>query len=113
MWALDLRSLAAVRICYGLILLQDILIRATDLVAHYTDFGLAPRESILLYGDSPEYFSFHMMNGTWPFEAVLFAIGTMAAVSLTAGYFTRISGIIAFVHLISMHNRNGNSLNNL
>ena len=106
MWSLDLRSLALVRILYGLLLLSDILIRATDLVAHYTDWGLAPRSAVLQFSTDPVNFSLHMIGGTWPFEAVLFTIGAMASVCLTVGYQTRWAGWIAWVHLISMHTRN-------
>ena len=105
-WALDLRSLAVVRMAYGLILLCDILIRATDLVAHYTDWGLAPRSAVLELSQSPGFFSIHMMNGTWPFEAFLFTIGALACICLSVGYQTRLAGWVTWVHLISMHNRN-------
>ena len=42
----DLRSLAAFRIALALLVLADLLNRARDLTADYTDFGVTPRVAI-------------------------------------------------------------------
>ena len=55
MLSLDLRALALLRIAYGLVLLQDLVVRATDLQAHYTDYGLAPRSAVLELNTNPGF----------------------------------------------------------
>lgn len=105
--AVDLRSLALLRICYGIFLLMDLAIRAVDLVAFYTDYGACPRAAVLELGWQRAYISLHMANGSWPFQALLFAVAAVAAVALTLGYRTRLAAFISWVHLISLHNRNG------
>lgn len=91
---------------YAVVLLVDLLIRSQDLVAHYTDFGVAPRAMVLQLGWEPAYWSLHMMNGTWPFQAALFVVAAVAAAALGVGYRTRISGVVSWLLLISLQTRN-------
>jgi len=107
MLAVDLRSLALLRISYGLFLLLDLLIRAVDIVPFYTDYGACPRAAVLELGWQRAYVCLHMANGTWPFQALLFTVGGLAAIALMLGYRTRLAGLICWLHLVSLHNRNG------
>lgn len=43
----DLRSLALFRICLGILILVDLIVRFQDLKAHYTDFGVLPRHILI------------------------------------------------------------------
>lgn len=106
LWAVDLRSLALLRIAYGFILLLDLAIRATDLRAHYTDLGVAPRSAVLDLDGAPGYWSLHFLNGTWPFQAALFLLAAAAAVCLLVGYRTRLASLVSWLLLISLHSRN-------
>ncbi len=45
-FGVDLRTLALFDILLGIFLLLDLLARATDLIAHYTDNGVFPRSTI-------------------------------------------------------------------
>jgi hypothetical protein len=50
LFGVDLRSLALVRIGVGTLLLADLALRSRDFRAHYTDFGILPREAIAGHG---------------------------------------------------------------
>lgn len=103
---LDLRSLAAMRMCYGLIIILDILIRVTDLTAHYTDWGACPRNMVLELNWLPEYWSIHMMNGSWLFMFVLFLFHLACATALLIGYRTRLATALCWAMMVSLQNRN-------
>src|SRR6188508_3787652 len=49
-YGLDLRSLAVFRMGVGYLLLSDLVRRAFDLRAHYTDVGVLPRERWIAAG---------------------------------------------------------------
>lgn len=108
---LDIRSLALLRICYGLILLFDLLIRAQDLYAHYTDLGVLPRDVLLQLSANQAWISLHMMNGTWQFQAVVFVVNALLALTLIVGYRTRLVTVLCWFFLISLHSRNPMVLN--
>jgi hypothetical protein len=105
-WSLDLRSLALLRIMFGWILLLDLGVRAADLKAHYTDFGLAPRSAVTALDGHAGHFSLHFINGTWPFQALLFGLAALAALCLLVGYRTRVATFVSWLLLISLHTRN-------
>ncbi len=108
---LDLRSLAAFRIGLAAIILVDLAMRATDLVAHYTDAGVLPRGVLLQAFNHPYRFSFHFVFGeAWP-TATLFGIQAVLAVFLLIGFHTRWMACLSWVLLVSMHNRNPLLLN--
>ena len=106
MWRLDLRSLALLRICYGGLLIQDLAIRATDLGAHYTDFGVAPRATVLELDNHFAYWSLHMLNGTWTFALIMFVIAAFCSLCMLVGYRTRLATFLSWMLLVSMHTRN-------
>src|SRR5436305_8302054 len=72
LWALDVRSLAVFRIGVALVILFDLAIRASDLEAFYTDFGLLPRSPYIQNFADPWYVSIHMMSRTFFVQACLF-----------------------------------------
>jgi hypothetical protein len=102
---IDIRSLALFRIGLGLILLADLIIRAHDIVAHYSDMGLLPRD-VLINMIHPASFSLHLMNGTWQFQLFLFLIAIIFATALLFGYRTRFATICSWLFLISLQTRN-------
>src|SRR5262245_34918311 len=102
----DLRSLAALRIGVGLLLLVDLKWRAEDLVAHYTDFGVLPRSVLLEQAASRWFISLHVINGTWEVQALLFCIAAAFALALVAGYKTRIVTFVSWFLLVSLQTRN-------
>ncbi len=108
--SVDLRSLAAFRIGLGVLLLIDIGLRAADLTAHYTDAGVLPRRLLTSLGD-PLHVSLYLAGGSRLWVGALFALTMAAAVSLLLGYRTRSATVLAWVLLVSLHNRNPRILN--
>jgi len=100
-FGIDLRTLALFRVLVGMLILSDLLARAQNLTAHYSDYGIFPRRMAL-----NTTFSLHLLSGEPVFIAVLFLIAAIFAVFLIFGYKTRISAIISFILLLSVQNRN-------
>ena len=99
----DLRSLAALRIGVALIVLFDLIQRSSDLVAHYTDFGIAPRSFVIDQSSSRWFLSIHFLSGVWEIQAILFLAAGIAALAMLLGYKTRyvhhsFMGIIYITH---------------
>lgn len=104
--SLDLRSLALLRMLFGIWLLQDLAIRATDLVAHYTDWGAQPGYLVTRLGWDPAFFSLHLMQTSWQGQALIFLFTALAYSCLLVGYRTRLAGWVSWFLLISLQNRN-------
>lgn len=102
----DVRSLALFRIGLGLLLLFDLAIRSEALVAHYTDVGVLPRAELINFFSNPNWISLHLISGEPIAQAVLFLIAAFFAFSLLIGYKTKISTIVSWFLLISLHSRN-------
>ena len=108
----DVRSLAALRIGLGFMLLIDLAARAGNLTAHYTDAGVFPRsariELDLAEADIGEnyHWSLHMLSGDGWAQATLFALAGFAALAMLVGYRTRLATVAGFVLAVSLQNRN-------
>lgn len=105
----DLRALAAVRISLGLLLLADLVTRARNLGAFYTDAGVLPREA--LFSDYTDVYSLHALSGEAWFQAALFCVAGAFALALVVGYRTRLATIASWLLLVSLHVRNPMVLN--
>jgi len=105
-FGIDLRSLALVRIGLGLVLLADVAVRATDLVAHYTDAGVLPRELLTDQYANRWVWSLHTWSGSAWLPASLFALAAMAASCMTLGVFSRLAAAVSWALLMSLHIRN-------
>lgn len=104
---LDTRSLALFRIALGVLLLMDLISRARFLRAHYTDFGVLPRGPLVTeFAYSDWLFSLHLVNGNVFFQGFLFAAASCFAISLLFGFYTRLSTVISWIFLLSLHTRN-------
>jgi hypothetical protein len=99
LFAIDVRSLAALRIALGAILLVDLGRRARYLDVNYTDAGVLPRATL-----GPAW-SLHALGGSLAFEAALFAIAAVAAFMMLVGWRTRLATVVSWVLLVSLHNR--------
>ncbi|MBT9316395.1 DCC1-like thiol-disulfide oxidoreductase family protein [Leptothoe spongobia] len=104
-YGLDLRSLALLRVGLALVILADLWCRWGDLLAHYSDQGVVPRS---LLGElwQPGYWSIHALSGAVWWQGVCFAIATFSALLMLIGYRTRWATVLAWVMVISLHNRN-------
>lgn len=101
--SLDYRSLALMRIGFGIVLMLDVIDRVQSLTAHYTDFGTFPR-SLNSYG--PWNISIHNLGGSALFQGIVFIVTFIFAAFLAVGYRTKISTIFSWFFVLSIQNRN-------
>tara|TARA_R110002126_G_scaffold214719_7_gene360970 strand:+ start:2399 stop:4183 length:1785 start_codon:yes stop_codon:yes gene_type:complete len=104
-FGIDLRTLALFRILLASTILLDLLTRSYDLTAHYTDFGVLPRNVLIDYL-SPSTVSLHLINGTMPFQAALFLLAGIIAIFLLIGWHTKIMVVLSWLLMLSLQNRN-------
>ncbi len=104
-FSVDLRSLALLRMGLAIMLLSDLVIRAADLTAHYTDAGIMPLE-LLRPLAKPGHWTLYSLNGSSLYAAILFVLSGLSALLMLVGYHTRIVTITSWVLLISLQNRN-------
>jgi predicted DCC family thiol-disulfide oxidoreductase YuxK len=104
-FGIDLRTLALFRVMVALMILADLVTRARDLTAHYTDAGILPRAEHLRLPGGWRW-SFHLMGGSATVEAVLFAIAALIALALLVGYRTRLATVLSWLFLASLQARN-------
>jgi len=104
--SIDIRSLALFRIGLAIFLLGDLLFRAQGLVAHYTDFGLLPREALMELVKNEWHVSLHMASGMASFQILMFILAAICAFFLLIGYRTRLFTILSWILLISLQSRN-------
>lgn len=108
---IDTRSLAALRIALGLVILVDLVHRATALELFYTDAGVYP---VAAYEGTYRRFtglSIHAASGELWFQQLLFVVAGAFALALVAGYRTRLVGLVSLALLFSLHARNPAVLN--
>jgi hypothetical protein len=105
-YELDLRALSLMRIGTALVIIFDLLIRAGDLSAHYTDAGLWPTHLIHTFGWKTGFWSLHEQSGTYAWILFLFILHLTFALSLLFGYKTKLSTLLVWLLYISLHNRN-------
>ncbi len=104
-FGIDLRTLALIRVCFGLLIIYDLILRSTSFIAFHTDQGLLPR-SKALWMMNPWQFSIHLYSGQAVYQAALFIIAAIFAVMLTFGYKTRLATIVSWFLYVSLQNRN-------
>ena len=102
----DLRSLALFRIGLALVILADLIIRAGDLTAHYSDAGVLPRTALIDNILHPWYWSLHLISGQTFVQALIFIFAALMAIGMLVGYRTRLATIASWALIISLHNRN-------
>jgi len=112
-FAIDLRSLGLFRIALGTYVFWDLLDRGRFLEAHYTDFGVYPRDAVVEKWSEGTYWerlwaftSFHMASGELAWQAFLFVVTAVFALALIVGYRSRGSAFLCWVMALSLQNRN-------
>ena len=106
---IDARALAAFRIALGALVITDLVLRARNLGAFYTDQGVLPRAA--LFADYGDVYSIHALWGEAWIQAVLFLLAGLFGLALLLGYRTRIATVVSWVFLLSLHARNPMVLN--
>jgi predicted DCC family thiol-disulfide oxidoreductase YuxK len=103
-FGIDLRTLALFRVMLALGLITDLILRARDLTAHYSDHGILPRAALVT--EFKAWFpSFHLMSGSAQVQGVLFVLAGLFALALLVGYRTRMVAMVSWVFLISLQAR--------
>jgi hypothetical protein len=105
-YKVDLRALALMRIGIGIVILSDLVIRATSLNAHYTSDGVLPVSLLLEFDHKPLRWSFHYLNDSFAYESFLFIIHGIVTLFLIAGYRTKLFTLLSWIFLVSLQNRN-------
>lgn len=110
---IDLRTLALLRVGLAAIILCDLGVRATALVAHYTDRGILPRSALALIDSHPFekvagqwHLSLHQWSGELWWQAFLFALAAIFAAGMLVGFRTRLCNVVSWVLLVSLQVRN-------
>jgi hypothetical protein len=105
-YQLDLRALSLMRIGIAIVILADLIIRGSDLTAHYTDEGMWPTKLIHNFGWKTGFWSLHELSGTFSWALTLFVVHFSFALMLLIGYQSKLSTFIVWFLYISLHNRN-------
>ena len=105
-YGLDLRSLALFRIGLAALIIGDLIWRAQDLRAFYTDFGVLPRAVLLDRFADQWLISLHLLSGETLVQSFMFMLALGLGVMLLVGYRTKLATIASWVLLISLQNRN-------
>ena len=103
---IDKRSLTGFRIALGLVVIYDLLMRLSDLKAHYTDDGVLPLKVLFEYNWNPSFWSLATASGALYFQFLLFIAVLGCAVLLIAGYHTRLMAFLCWAGILSIQNRN-------
>lgn len=104
-FALDLRSLALMRIGVGITVLVDLATRAVDLTAHYSDAGVLPRAIARELSWTADV-SLLAISGSPGWTTAVFVITAIAAVAVIAGWRTRITTPVLWLLVLSIQHRN-------
>lgn len=94
------------RIGTALVIIADLIIRAGDLSAHYSDAGMWPRDVLVNFGWKDGYWSLFLLNGSSGWAFFLFSLQFLMALLLLVGYRTRLATALLWLLYISLHNRN-------
>src|SRR5262249_33840418 len=84
----------------------DLVQRAMDLRAHYSDAGVLPRAALIDQFSGDWAISLHLANGTTGFQAFLFTLHALCALCLLVGLRTRLATLACWILCCSLHARN-------
>jgi len=106
LFAVDLRSLALLRIGLGVSVFADTVMRAFDLVGLYTDRGVLPRELLLAMDGRGVYLAAHYWASVHPaWQGALFAFTAGSAIALLVGWRTRLATLLCWYLVASVQVR--------
>lgn len=94
------------RVGISSLIICDLIIRSSDLTAHYSNQGVLPLE--LLFSSFSKYpaINIHTISGSSIFQGFLFILAAITGFSLLIGFYSKISTIVTWILLVSLHNRN-------
>lgn len=104
--ALDLRSLALMRIGLGLLCCFDAVTRLLFFRAHYTAAGVLPLSSQLAPGSrASSLWSVSFLSDSWLWAGLCLSLYALAGLSLALGYRSRIAGWLCWILAVSIQRR--------
>lgn len=98
--------IALFRVLYGMLLIANLVLLRPDWLAWYGEHSWITLSTMLKLEPGPRLNLFTLMPHDDRWVEALFWFFLVSAVSLTLGFMTRISSILAFVCLTSIHQRN-------
>ncbi len=104
--SIDPRPLALFRIVLGALILFDLCDRLRDFRAFFTDDGVLPRVALVTGFARVYRFSLFDTFGDPGLCALLYAAGMVVVVLFVVGYRTRLFGVLSWVFIVSLHERN-------
>ncbi len=112
-FAVDLRSLALLRVALGVLVLLDVWIRWPLARSMYSDAGCFPRSLATTWYEQTTraparglIWSIHSLSGSEAWVETLFVIEAVAAVLLILGLFSRVATLVCWFLVASMQTRN-------
>ncbi len=103
-FGIDLRTLALFRVALSAVIIVDLLIRLFAVPEFLSDWGVMPRDWLIVSGGAFRI-SLHALNGgTW-FVTLVLALQILLALALLAGYRTRLACVWTFILLGSLQSR--------
>ncbi|MEC7502468.1 MAG: HTTM domain-containing protein [Planctomycetota bacterium] len=105
LFRIDIRTLALFRVLISTLVLVDLIIRSGDLQTMYADQGVIPIHLVTNHFQATWRWSLFWINGSIYFQAAMFALTAMFALSLLVGFYTRIATIGSWILLTSLYNR--------
>ncbi len=105
-FSLDLRALSIYRILISLTVIIDLIDRAKDLKAHYTDYGVMPRSALTEYFPYNLGLYIHFYTGTTLGISLIFLFTGLVAFLLMIGFYTKLNSILLWYLIVSLHFRN-------
>lgn len=84
----------------------DILNRSLNFTEHYGAHGVMPLYEMIVKHFNYEHFSLYFIHQSYLFTAILFALTFVSGVAVAVGFRTRTFLILAWVLVVSLHNRN-------
>src|SRR3989338_2968304 len=107
--AVDVRSLALMRIGFGILLLRDVWVRSSILEAHYTYRGIMPGWLSINF-DNYQH-SLYWMNDSIVWAGFLLFMLGVSGLFLALGLCTKTASLCSWGFLVSLHARMPHSLN--
>ncbi len=107
-WSVSPASIALFRLGLAFVVVADLILRSSDILMLYSDEGLLPR-GVLLSADNG--FSIYHCSGSVVGAGILMLMAAVVALCFGAGVWAPWSGVVSFLMLVSLHNRNPMVLN--
>ncbi len=108
-FSIDLRSLALFRVGLAILIIADLISRARDLSAFYTDAGVLSRAESIANSHFLQV-SLYWISGNQWIVGGLFVLAGLVALLLGLGYRTRLMAILSWMLLLSLETETPSSL---